>query len=211
MSVNFPVFKIADWFISLEKLDKSHLSKNPCACHLLKKNQEWIDWNELSANPNAMELLMMNKNKINWDKFNQNTNPEAIAFLKKNPSKRRWVILSENTEALEIINENIHNVNWTMLSMNSNAIEILKENENKLRFTIAANKNPQALPLIQRFYEKLLKEGSSLEMFFLYLSSNPIATDLILANIQEMNCGGLCENTSDIILNYLKENPLCSS
>jgi hypothetical protein len=55
-----------------EKISWPHLSRNPNAIHLLKRNWDKIDWIQLSFNPNAIHLLRQNQGEIHWSWLSDN-------------------------------------------------------------------------------------------------------------------------------------------
>jgi hypothetical protein len=114
-----------------ELIDWGHLSRNPCAIHLLKNNMDKISWEKLSANPNAIELIEGNLDKVVFSDLCMNHN--AVHIIKKyanTPNSMSnddllYLSMNRSEDAIELIKEKIKHVCPYHIGTNPNVLKIV--------------------------------------------------------------------------------------
>ena len=153
---------LREW-IPLEKLDRTSLSMNSAAAHLLEDSGH-LNWYQRSANQGSIRLLRVleqnprrefpatNLCYEDWRRLS--SNPEAIHLLERYPEKINWTCLSANPAAIHLLEKYPENINWEMLSCNPAAIRLLENDLEKVNWK-RLNENPAALHLLERHRDKI--------------------------------------------------------
>ena len=203
------------------------LAENPEAIGILKNYREKIIWNALSSNPNAIDLL---REKWEEEKYLMKTNRTQYNQLKDFENIVAWNVLSGNKGAIDLLREKIkmekdmpsseyelledtEKINWGSLSENPEAIKLLEENIDKIVWlNLSSNHSPKAIKLLkdQVEYENGLSKAQyaklSNKISWLFLSSNPIAIEILAANKGKIKWTALSNNPKAIdILNTNKD------
>lgn len=150
----------------------------------VKDFENIVAWNVLSGNKGAIDLL---REKIKMEK----DMPSSEYELLEDTEKINWSSLSENPEAIKLLEENRHKIVWLNLSSNHSpkAIKLLKD---QVEYENGLSKAQ---------YAKLSNKIS-----WLFLSSNPIAIEILAANKGKIKWTALSNNPKAIdILNTNKD------
>ena len=151
----------------------------------LKDFENIVAWNVLSGNKGAIDLL---REKIQMEK----NMPSSEYELLEDTEKINWSSLSENPEAIKLLKENKYKIIWLNLSSNHSpkAIKLLKD---QVEYENGLSKAQ---------YAKLSNKIS-----WRFLSSNPIAIDILAANKDKIKWEALSNNPKAIdILNANQDN-----
>lgn len=189
-----PKHRLRPW-IKLRKLDNSSLCGNESAgiVDLLREHPNRIRWNVLSSNPAAIDLLLENLDSIDWKGFSSNVSPKAIEILESKLDKVKWYYLSANPAAIRLIEANLEKANIERLFYNPAADGILEilgfKNIRNYNRVIA---NPE---LVNRLSDAGWK----------ILSGNPLAENIIRANLHRVNWHSLSENPAEWAVKMLAE------
>jgi hypothetical protein len=231
-----------------EKINWYVLSRNYDLIEILKLNHNDIniDWWTVSTNPHpeTIPLLLKNPNKICWQSLATNTNKKAVELLEKNPEKIDWMYLSGNPPAINLLHQNLTKIDlrelWGLLSnpnitielfekynkmqkmhnnisllrykssstymlnVNPNAIPILKKYPEKINYKVFST-NPNAMELLELFEEKAKQNPEELNWYV--LSKNPNAILLLQQYPEKIDWCGLSLNTHPIAIEMLEKNP----
>jgi hypothetical protein len=196
------------------EVDWTHLSRNPGAIPILKRQLFKVDWNYLAQNrhPDAFALLEVGINNciyrwfrpldsVFWVYLCANPNPKAMSILEKHLDKLSdygWEILSQNPSAVPLLEKHLDKVNWFHLSANPSAIHLLKKHMHKVKWN-ALSRNPSALSILEKHSDKINWSN-------LCKNVNPSAMDLLENNVYDMwvilkiRWGPLCANPSALKL-----------
>ena len=199
-----------------DKINWYLLSSNPCAIELLEENPDKIDWDELSLNPAAIQLLKQNQDKINWNMLS--TNPNAIKLLKQNPYKIDWGYLSSNPNAIQLLYNKRKNgdypFKWYYGAFYENTISLDYLAENPLLIPIfhkgdCQNSNhPYDRVCFQISSNAIyvnIYENSNIH-FWVDLSKNPNAIDLLKEHPDKINWSNLSKNPNPTAMGILEQN-----
>ena len=203
------------------------LAENPEAIGILKKYSEKIIWNVLSSNPNAIDLL---REKWEEEKHLIRTNRTQYNQLKDFENIVAWNVLSGNKGAIDLLREKIQmeknmpsseyelledceKINWSSLSENPEAIKLLEENRHKIVWlNLSSNHSPKAIKLLQDQveYENGLSKAQyaklSNKISWRFLSSNPIAIDILAVNNNRIVWAALSNNPNPKAIDILNAN-----
>ena len=199
-------YKLLDW-ISQDNLCFDHLSLNPKAIDLLKKNPKKIYWGFLSANPGAEDLILENENKI-WTIFLlRNSNPKILPLIEKQLSLIELDKIRYGSEDEPILHDfiNINVDDFVEFAENPSAIDLVQkyvnlihertgysEIINSMILGFCNNPNPDVIPILEKYIDKFTYH----EWF--YLCQNPAAMSLIMSLIEK--------NKDNIMWNGLSAN-----
>ena len=200
----------------------------------------WKYFKILIENPNSFDFIQdyfldeLDNNQINNQIvfLSLHNNNNALDYLEKNRQKIDWTLLAknENFKAIELIEEKIKNdknifynnfdvVFWIYLCENKNAFHLFtKDRIDKLikniQFNfykfIALNKNPDVIPLITSFIEKIKKneiqnQTKNYEKIWESISFNPNAVDILKNNPKKINYNSLAFNENTDCLKILED------
>ena len=203
------------------------LAENPEAIGILKNYREKIIWNALSSNPNAIDLL---REKWEEEKYLMKTNRTQYNQLKDFENIVAWNVLSGNKGAIDLLREKIkmekdmpsseyelledtEKINWGSLSENPEAIKLLEENIDKIVWlNLSSNHSPKAIKLLkdQVEYENGLSKAQyaklSNKISWLFLSSNPIAIEILAVNNNRIVWAALSNNPNPKAIDILNIN-----
>ena len=203
------------------------LAENPEAIGILKKYREKIIWNVLSSNPNAIDLL---REKWEEEKYLMKTNRPQYNQLKDFENIVAWNVLSGNKGAIDLLREKIkmekdmpsseyelledtEKINWGSLSENPEVIKLLEENIDKIVWlNLSSNHSPKAIKLLkdQVEYENGLSKAQyaklSNKISWLFLSSNPIAIEILAVNNNRIVWAALSNNPNPKAIDILNIN-----
>ena len=205
--VNDPIYK-QSW---------DYLSKNSTyeAILLLEKNFDKINFYELSKNtcPKAIEIIkknIENGKNIGWSMINANNSIEAINLLKKNPDKIWISCLCRNnsslvTSLLEMIPDANEKLDYFFLSFNEAnwALDLLEKEYKrdgsnlKLEY-LCSNESARAIDIVKKTMTNNIN-------YWVPLSSNSNAIDLLEQNKEHIDFGGLLRNSSPRAIKLIEE------
>lgn len=178
---------------NLDKVNWNTLSRNPNAIHILEANLDKVNWDMLSDNPNAIHLLEANMDKIHW--YIISKNPNAVHLIQDRLTNRgnnirdafdqriSWAELSDNLNAVPLFDLYLEHICWNVVSRNPNAWSYIEQHyPEKIDCRMAClNPNPDAMPFVKAYIEKLISEGCpDEEIPWNFLSINPAAVKLLL-------------------------------
>lgn len=150
----------------------------------VKDFENIVAWNVLSGNIGAIDLL---REKIKMEK----NMPSSEYELLEDCEKINWSSLSENPEAIKLLEENRHKIVWLNLS---------------------SNHSPKAIKLLQDQveYENGLSKAQyaklSNKISWRFLSSNPIAIDILAVNNNRIVWAALSNNPNPKAIDILNAN-----
>ena len=212
MSLNRPVFKLKTC-VSVDNLDWSYLSTNPC----------------------AFDFLMANADHIDWPRFSSNPSDQVIDYLTLHPERIDigWLCLNSNPRCIKLIEERVHlltDTDWQMLCSKPYAIELLKAHPEKINRYCAnyLSRNPEIFverdgrmvlenpfPAIRLDVNHLSSNPKAVEyllennfnmIFWWHFSSNPEAVEFLLQHPERIVWKGFSSNPSPKALEFMKKN-----
>lgn len=202
-------------WISYELLDFYGLSINPNAVSLLAENESKIYDDQLSKNPNARELINKHYKDLNWSYLYSNPAASEV-ILRHIDSIDDWHELQKNShdDIVKIIVKDMMKAIEKLNTKNCLNPYILKS-----LVSLAMNKNPAVIPVIERCVEVIdalprqvfrseSENADHLWDFFVALSSNCNAIPLLRKYPRFIVLSSLCSNqnpeTADL-LRYLRD------
>jgi len=192
------------------------LSTNANAIPLLKKNMNKIDWTAISHNTKAYDLLITKKNSMNdiiRELFLEDTYDPFFEMAYKDHIVKNmdWCSYCSNKDprVMVLIDHHITItgpvralVSWEQLSANDAAFPILKKYPEWIVLVkYVSNEHPEMATLIWTRTHELTQDAWE------YMSSNPQAVDILLANLDKVSWNLAMMNTHPRMVAFIKTNP----
>jgi hypothetical protein len=154
--------------------DLKELGQNPFALPTIEKFEKYIGNHGISINPNALHILKADPTKIRFIDLMRNSNPESINLFEQ-------YFETIGTKQCYLF----HICKYYYM------IPYIIKNPHYIDKDIFENWHPDALPIIQKMFDSLEREGK----FYRWkeLSGNPIAIDILSNNIEHIDWEEFCE------------------